>query len=89
MRHVFTSYDPAASGSSAPVDQMAIREPRACVARPLPHCSVRAHALWPGLDRARLLRTKGDPARIAVLVTRRTVYSSEHVIAMLTKDPES
>lgn len=89
MSHVSTSYDPGSSGSSAPADLVSIREPRASAARPLPRCSARALALWPGLDRARLLRTRGDPARIAALVTQRTVYSSEHVIAMLTKDPES
>lgn len=67
----------------------AIREPSPSAARSLPRYSARALALWPGLDRARLLRTKGDPVRIAALVTRRTVLSSEHVIAVLTRDPES
>ena len=89
MSHVFTSFDPGSPGSALTAHHMVIREQRASVARPLPRCSARALALWPRLDRARLLQTKGDPTRIAALVTRRTAYSSAHVIAMLTKDPES
>ncbi len=89
MSHVSTSYDPGSSGSPVLADHMVIQEPRVPIARQLPPCSARALAMWPGLDRARLLRTKGDPARIAALVAPRTVYSTEHVIAMLTRDRES
>ena len=89
MSNVPTSYDTGSSASSSMADRITIQEQRASVGRQLPPCTVRALAIWPGLDRARLLRTKGDPARIAALVTPRTVYSVEHVIAMLTKDPES
>ncbi len=88
MGQVSTAYELGSSGSSVLVDHMVIRKPRAPMARHLPPCSARALAMWPRLDRARLLRTKGDPARIAVLVTPRTVYSTEHVIAMLTRDRE-
>jgi hypothetical protein len=52
----------------------------------LPVCSARALALWPGLDRARLVRTHGDPTRIARLVTRRTALGPEAVIALITRD---
>jgi hypothetical protein len=43
----------------------------------------RALALWPGLDRRALLRTHGDPRRIARLVTRRTALPEESIVAML------
>jgi hypothetical protein len=43
----------------------------------------RALALWPGLDRRALLRTHGDPARIARLVMRRSALPEESIIAML------
>ena len=58
---------------------------RATSQRSLPPCSARALALWPGLDRRRLARTHGDPARIARLVTRRTMLSADDVVAMVTK----
>lgn len=64
-------------------------QPPSAVRRQLPPCAVRALMIWPGLDRARLLRTKGDPARIAALVGPRTGHSAEHVIAMLTMDRET
>lgn len=88
MGHASTSYDQSPSGGLSLADRMAARERKASVTRQLPPCSARALGLWPGLDRARLLRTKGDPARIAALVTHRTVYSAEQVIAMLTTDLE-
>jgi hypothetical protein len=52
----------------------------------LPRYSARALAIWPGLDRDRLARTRGDPARITRLVTRRTSLSAESIFAVLTKD---
>lgn len=88
MVHVSASYDQSPSGGLSMADRMATRERKASLTRQLPPCSARALGRWPGLDRARLLRTKGDPARIAALVTPRTVYTVEHVIAMLTKDLE-
>ncbi len=57
--------------------------------RSIPHYSARALAIWPGLDRVRLARTRGDPAAITRLVTRRTALSSESIFAVLTKYPES
>ena len=53
--------------------------------REMPGCSVRAMFLWPGLDRSRLVRTHGDPVRIARLVARRTSLAEE-VIALLLKE---
>jgi hypothetical protein len=55
--------------------------------RQLPACSARALALWPRLDRARLARTGGDPARIARLVMSRSSVQADEVIAILTKEP--
>ena len=54
--------------------------------RPLPvdPCA-RALALWPRLDRVRLTRTKGDPVRIARLVTHRTSLTFDCILAILTK----
>lgn len=89
MGQVSTYRDTGPAGSPSMADGIEIREPGATLARQLPPCTVRALAMWPGLDRARLLRTKGDPARIAALVTPRTMYSTEHVIAMLTRNRES
>ncbi len=43
----------------------------------------RALILWPGLDRARLARTAGDPLRIARLVERRSSLPGEVIVAML------
>lgn len=43
----------------------------------------RALMLWPGLDRARLGATGGDPLRIARLVARRTSLPIETILAML------
>ena len=48
----------------------------------------RALALWPRLDRARLTRTKGDPVRIARLVTHRTSLTFDCILAILTKARE-
>jgi len=47
-------------------------------------CRERALALWPGLDRSKLRRTKGDPARIARLVERRTRLSYDDILSLLT-----
>jgi hypothetical protein len=43
----------------------------------------RAVALWPRLDREKLRRTRGDPVRIARLVSRRTTLSVETIVLML------
>ena len=47
-------------------------------------CRSRALALWPGLDRQKLRRTGGDPARVARLVERRTRLPVEAIIGLLT-----
>jgi hypothetical protein len=43
----------------------------------------RALTLWPRLDAARLARARGDPARIAMLVARRTRLPLEVIEGML------
>ena len=43
----------------------------------------RALAMWPGLDRKKLARTCGDPARVARLVERRTALPRESIIGIL------
>lgn len=43
----------------------------------------RALVLWPRLDREKLRRTHGDPARIARLVARRTTLPVEKIVLML------
>lgn len=43
----------------------------------------RALTLWPRLDAARLARAGGDPARIAMLVARRTRLPLEVIEGML------
>lgn len=48
-----------------------------------PDYAARALLLWPGLDRGRLATTKGDPHRIARLVTRRTNLPPEAILRML------
>jgi hypothetical protein len=45
--------------------------------------SARALLIWPGLDRARLATTRGDPHRIARLVARRTNLPHETILRML------
>jgi len=57
--------------------------------RSMPHYSARAPAIWPRPDRARLSRTRGDPAAITRLVMRRTSLSFEGIMAVLTGDPEA
>jgi hypothetical protein len=47
----------------------------------------RALSLWPGLDRRALVRTHGDPARIARLVMRRSALPEESILAMLDAGP--
>ena len=51
----------------------------------LPPLSVRALALWPGLDRARLGRTRGDPRKVARLVARRTNLSEDTILEILRR----
>ena len=53
--------------------------------RSLPPYSARALAIWPRLDRGRLARTRGDPVRIARLVTERTALTAESIVAMLLR----
>ena len=43
----------------------------------------RALALWPRLDRAALRRCHQDPARIAALISRRTLLSPEAIKQVL------
>lgn len=43
----------------------------------------RALAMWPGLDRRKLARTCGDPARVARLIERRTALPRESIIRIL------
>ena len=43
----------------------------------------RALLIWPGLDRARLRRTHGDPWKIARLVARRTSLPIESILSLL------
>jgi len=70
-------------------DPEAKPQPRVTSRRSLPPYSLRALAIWPGLDRVRLARTRGDPDRITRLVQRRTTLSSESIFAVLTKHRES
>jgi len=50
---------------------------------PAPGYEARALLLWPGLDRGRLTATRGNPARIARLVARRTALPPETIMRML------
>ena len=43
----------------------------------------RALGIWPGLDRARLRRTNGDPWKIARLVQTRTSLAVEDILLLL------
>jgi hypothetical protein len=52
-------------------------------------CGARALALWPGLDRARLRRTGGDPVRVARLVGHRTTLPIEAILGLLTGAAEA
>ena len=45
--------------------------------------------MWPGLDRKKLARTCGDPARVARLVERRTKHSIESIIRILEGPAEA
>ena len=47
-------------------------------------CRLRALALWPGLDRDKLRRTRGEIRRVARLVEKRTALSFETILGMLT-----
>ncbi len=46
----------------------------------------RALLLWPGLDRIRLSRTRGDPFRIACLVARRSGQPFDVIVSMVVGD---
>jgi hypothetical protein len=48
-----------------------------------PDIRSRALLLWPGLDRAKLTRTCGDPRRVARLIERRTALSRVAILGML------
>jgi hypothetical protein len=56
-------------------------------ARSSADCRPRALALWPGIDRARLRRTRGEPRRVARLIEQRTRLPFEVIVAMLTGEP--
>ena len=49
----------------------------------------RALLLWPGLDRLKLARTRGQPGRVARLVGRRTALPRETILGMLGCDPDA
>jgi hypothetical protein len=54
--------------------------------RPTTSCYFeRAMLLWPRLDRAKVRKVAGDPARIAEIVERRTSQPFDVILAMLTK----
>ena len=54
----------------------------------LPNDSRRlALLLWPGLDRIKLARTRGEPRRVARLVGRRSALPRETILRMLGCDP--
>ena len=55
-----------------------------CAALAVDLCA-RALGIWPRLDQARLTRTKGDPVRIARLMTRRTSLTFDCIVAILMK----
>ncbi len=57
------------------------------VRRAIPAPTMRALAMWPGLDRRALARCAGDPDRIARLVSRRTTLS-ETAIRMILIEGE-
>jgi hypothetical protein len=71
--------------ATQPSDPRPARPPSAGIPREqaLPDPAARALLLWPGLDRARLAETKGDPRRIARLVSRRTNLPPEAILRML------
>lgn len=57
--------------------------------RPSEFCYLeRALLLWPRLDRAKLRRVAGDPARIAEMVERRTSQPYDVILAMLTRQTD-
>ena len=39
--------------------------------------------LWPGLDRVKLRRTRGDPSRISRLVARRTALPEPAILQLI------
>ncbi len=49
----------------------------------------KAMTLWPRLDRAKLRRTGGDPARISRLVARRTALPEPAILELILGDPEA
>jgi hypothetical protein len=48
-------------------------------------CRRRALALWPGLDLKKLSRTRGEPRRVARLISRRTSLSFDEILGILLK----
>jgi hypothetical protein len=52
------------------------------------YCS-RALALWPRLERQRLVRVRHDPHRVAALVSRRTNLDYEAILELLGAPSEA
>jgi hypothetical protein len=91
MKGMLLSQDQVALGDQVP-RLVVLDGGAASVPRPAPIDAAgatyrqRALAFWPRLDRARLARTRGDPARIARIVSRRTVLPHDTIVAMLTDE---
>ncbi|MEA2623209.1 MAG: hypothetical protein QOH61_2119 [Chloroflexota bacterium] len=75
---------PAAPAPAAPAAQGAKRALRTASTRTEDYRR-RALALWPRLDPGKLRRTRGEAARIARLVERRTALPFEMILGMLTR----
>lgn len=52
-----------------------------------PDYYARALALWPRLERGRLVRARHDPGRVAALISRRTTLSFEAILELLGAPP--
>jgi hypothetical protein len=50
---------------------------------PLPDYCLRAIALWPRVDRAKLSRVRHNPGRVAALISRRTTLSRGAILELL------
>ncbi len=48
----------------------------------------KALTLWPRLDREKLRRTHGDPARISRLVAHRTALPEVAILRLIMAEPE-
>jgi hypothetical protein len=49
----------------------------------------KALMLWPRLDRVKLRRTRGDPARISRLVARRTALPEPAILELILGEVET